>query len=90
MESGGSVIFAFAVLAQQINQFGSGQAQPYIVQNPPNGNWTLDTNTNHYLTVYAPPTLNDNQYYPANSTVTVAYNSSYKRWVILSSPYCTC
>jgi hypothetical protein len=86
----GSVVFGFAVLLQQINPNGSGTAQPYIVNNPPDGNWEVDTASKDNITCYAPPTLNANEYYPANTTVTVAYNASFQRWVILSSPYCSC
>lgn len=87
---GGNVLFGFASLTQQVNPNGKGTAQPYIVNNPPDGNWQLDTNTNDAITVYAPPTLNSNEYYASGTTVTVAYNSTFQRWVILSSPYCSC
>jgi len=80
----------FASLLEQINPNGSGKGQPYTVNNPPDGNYQLQTANNQQIKLYAPPTLNSNQYYASGSVVTYFYNANWKRYVIISSPYCSC
>ena len=78
----------FASLLAQVNPQGSGLAQPYTAS--PGGGWQLTTGTSNQITLYAPPTLNTNEYYPSGTTVTYFYNADWKRYVIISSPYCSC
>ena len=78
----------FAQLTQQVNQNESGLGEPFTID--ASGNWIVDTNTKNQIKCYAPPTLAYQEYYPANIIVTVIYIGALKRWVIISSPYCTC
>jgi hypothetical protein len=80
----------FASLLGQINQNGNAQANPFKVQNPPDGNWIIDTAVSHQILLYAPPTLNAYEYYPSGTVVTFFYNANWKRNIIISSPYCSC
>jgi len=84
----GTLKFNFFLTAEQINPNASGKAHPNYIKD--NGEWEFDTTEKKQETLYAPPTLTNLEYYPAGIVVTAAYHTEWQRWVILSSPYCTC
>ena len=76
--------FCFAILTSDVLPNGHGTAQPYIVNNVPDGDWIVSPNAGDAITVYAPPgILNIYQYYPASTVVCAGWFPFYMRWCIL-------